>query len=129
MGRGGSALLAEAIAVSGLGPVAEEFHARFSATGRTYEYRIRNALERDPLERLREHHVDTALDVAAMREASTALVGRKDFSAFAAGAGGGRTIRRAGGGSDGPPVRLEITAGAVLARTGGAHRVGGTPVR
>ena len=49
IGRGVNALLPEDIAVSGLGPAAEEFHARFSATGRTYEYRIRNAPERDPL--------------------------------------------------------------------------------
>src|SRR3989449_5151589 len=91
IGRGVNALLPEDIAVSALEPAAEEFHARFSATGRTYEYRIRNAPERDPLERLREHHVDAALDVPAMREACASLLGRKDFSAFAAGPGGGRT--------------------------------------
>ena len=114
IGRGVNALLPEDIAVSGLGPAAEEFHARFSATGRTYEYRIRSAPERDPLERLREHHVDTALDVAAMREASTALIGRKDFSAFAAGPGGVRTIRSAAWCSEGSLVRFEITADAFL---------------
>ena len=114
IGRGVNALLPEDIAVSGLGPAAEEFHARFSATGRTYEYRIRNAPERDPLERLREHHVDTPLDVAAMRDASTALVGRKDFSAFAAGPGGVRTIRSAEWCSEGSLVRFEITADAFL---------------
>src|SRR2546427_11494771 len=97
IGRGVNALLPEEIAVSGLEPAAEEFHARFSATGRTYEYRIRNAPERDPFWRLREHHVDTALDVAAMRDASSALIGRKDFSAFAAGAGGGRAMLRGEG--------------------------------
>jgi len=114
IGRGVNALLPQDIAVSGLEPAAEEFHARFSATGRTYEYRIRNARERDPLGRLREHHVDTALDVAAMRDASRALVGRKDFSAFAAGSGGVRTIRGAEWCSEGSLVRFEITADAFL---------------
>jgi tRNA pseudouridine38-40 synthase len=114
IGRGVNALLPEDIAVSGLGPAAEEFHARFSATGRTYEYRIRNAPERDPLERLREHHIDAALDIAAMREASRLLVGRRDFSAFAAGPGGVRTIRSAQWCSQGPLVLFEITADAFL---------------
>ena len=114
IGRGVNALLPEDIAVSGLGPAAEDFHARFSATGRTYEYRIRNAPERDPLERLREHHVDAALDVPAMREASASLLGRKDFSAFAAGPGGVRTIRSAEWCSEGSLVRFEITADAFL---------------
>jgi tRNA pseudouridine38-40 synthase len=114
IGRGVNALLPEDIAVSGLGPAAEEFHARFSATGRTYEYRIRNAPERDPLERLREHHIDAVLDVAAMREASRVLVGRKDFSAFAAGPGGVRTIRSAEWCLEGTLVRFEIMADAFL---------------
>jgi len=114
IGRGVNALLPEDIAISGLGPAAKDFHARFSATGRTYEYRIRNAPERDPLERLREHHVDAALDVAAMRDASAALIGRKDFSAFAAGPGGVRTIRSAEWCSEGSLVRFEITADAFL---------------
>ena len=114
IGRGVNALLPEDIAVSGLGPAAEDFHARFSATGRTYEYRIRNAPERDPLERLREHHVDAALDVPAMREACASLLGRKDFSAFAAGPGGVRTIRSAEWCSEGSLVRFEITADAFL---------------
>src|SRR5207248_7049972 len=85
IGRGVNALLPQDIAVSALEPAAEDFHARFSATGRTYEYRIRYGRERDPLERRRELHVGGALDVAAMREATERLVGRKDFSSFAAG--------------------------------------------
>src|SRR5207249_514325 len=60
IGRGVNALLPEDIAVSALEPAAEDFHARFSATGRTYEYRIRHGRERDPLERRRELHVGAA---------------------------------------------------------------------
>ena len=115
MGRGVNALLPEDIAVSGLEPAAEDFHARFSATGRTYEYRIRQGPERDPLERLREHHVGGVLDVAAMREASARLIGRRDFSSFASGPGGIREVRRAEWCASEPGrLRFEITADAFL---------------
>ena len=114
IGRGVNALLPEDIAVSALEPAAEDFHARFSATGRTYEYRIRHETERDPLERRRELHIGGPLDVPAMREASTALVGRKDFSSFATGPGGVRTVRSATWCEQGPSVRFEITADAFL---------------
>src|SRR5438445_375524 len=95
IGRGVNALLPQDIAVSAVEPATEDFHARFSATGRTYEYRIRHGRERDPLERRRELHVGGTLDLAAMRDASALLVGRRDFSSFAAGPGGVRSVRRA----------------------------------
>ncbi len=115
IGRGVNALLPEDIAVSALEPAAEDFHARFSATGRTYEYRIRHAPERDPLERRRELHIAGPLDVAAMRDASTQLVGRKDFSSFATGQGGVRSVRSARWCESGPGrLRFEITADAFL---------------
>jgi tRNA pseudouridine38-40 synthase len=115
IGRGVNALLPEDIAVSALEPAAEDFHARFSATERTYEYRIRHAPERDPLERLREHHVSAALDVAAMGDASALLIGRRDFSSFAAGPGGIREVRHAEWCVPGPGgLRFEIAADAFL---------------
>jgi tRNA pseudouridine38-40 synthase len=121
IGRGVNALLPEDIAVSALEPAGEDFHARFSATGRTYEYRIRHAPERDPLERGRELHIAGPLDVAAMRDASTRLVGRKDFSSFAAGPGGVRSVRSARWcGTGTSSVRFEITADAFLRGMGRA---------
>jgi len=115
IGRGVNALLPQDIAVSALEPAAEDFHARFSATGRTYEYRIRYGRERDPLERRRELHVGGALDVAAMREATERLVGRKDFSSFAAGPGGVRSVRSAKWCEpDAGRLRFEIAADAFL---------------
>src|SRR2546423_14224495 len=114
IGRGVNALLPEDIAVSALEPAAEDFHARFSATGRTYEYRIRHAPERDPLERRRELQIAGPLDVAAMRDASTRLVGRKHFSAFPAGPGGCRSLRSATWRERGPALRFEITADTLL---------------
>jgi len=114
IGRGVNALLPEDIAVSALEPAADDFHARFSATGRTYEYRIRHSRERDPLERHRELHLAGPLDLAAMRDASAHVVGRKDFSSFAAGPGGVRSVRSATWCEDGPRLRFQITADAFL---------------
>lgn len=114
MERGVNALLPEDIAISGLEPAADGFHARFSATGRTYEYRIRNAPTRAPLERLRELWHPEPLDADAMREASGRLVRRYDFAAFAAGVSGERTIRRAVWERQDEILRFEIEADAFL---------------
>jgi len=114
LGRGVNALLPEDIAVGAVEQADERFHARFSATSRTYEYRVRNAPARAPLERLRELHLPGTLDVAAMREAAQHLLGRHDFAAFAAGESGERTVRRVGLAQDGAVVRFEIEADAFL---------------
>ncbi len=117
LGSGVNALLPADIAISALEPCGEGFHARFSATGRTYEYRLRNAQARRPLER-REHWFPQTLDLAAMRAAADRLPGRRDFSAFATGEGGIRTVRRATWSSDpsaeGSLLRFEIEADAFL---------------
>lgn len=113
MGRGVNALLPSDIAVSALEPCGDEFHARFSATGRTYEYRLRVGSDRDPLERWAYHH-PVALRLDEMREASTALIGQRDFAAFASGEGGVRTVRRVEWSRDGDLLRFEIEADAFL---------------
>lgn len=112
--RGINALLPADIAVRDVEEASEDFHARFSATGRTYEYRIRTAAQREPLERHREHWLLQALDVAAMAEASALLVGRRDLTAFAVGAHGEREVRRAGWRRDGTLLRFEIEADGFL---------------
>ena len=114
MERGVNALLSSDIAISALEPAAEGFHARFSATGRTYEYRIRNARDRDPLARLYEQWVPDRLDLGAMRDASARLVGRNDFAAFAAGVAGERDVRRAAWRDGDGALRFEIEANAFL---------------
>ncbi len=113
LGKGVNALLPLDIAVSALEPCGDEFHARFSATGRTYEYRLRIGSERDPLERWAYHH-PAALRLDAMREASAALIGRADFGAFATGEGGTRTVRKAEWTSESELLRFEIEADAFL---------------
>jgi len=113
MGRGVNALLPSDIAVSALEPCGDEFHARFSATGRTYEYRLRVGSDRDPLERW-AYHYPVALALDEMREASTVLIGQRDFAAFASGEGGVRTVRRAVWSNEGDLLRFEIEADAFL---------------
>ena len=114
--RGVNALLPQDIAVRELSEADEGFHARFSATGRAYEYRIRCAPQREPLERHREHWVPQALDVDAMERAAARLVGRADFASFAM-AGMRttvRTVRRAEIHREGAVLRFEIEADAFL---------------
>jgi tRNA pseudouridine38-40 synthase len=73
-------------------PVAADFHARFRAAGKRYEYRLflGNA---DPFLRPFVWELDRPqpLDVDAMREAAKVLRGRHDFAAFSALNGDPRT--------------------------------------
>lgn len=62
----------------------ESFHARFDARRKEYRYQIINSAVMPPLLRLQCWHVPRALDVAAMREAASHLIGRHDFRAFTA---------------------------------------------
>ncbi len=63
-------------------PVSSEFHARFSATSRSYRYVILNRQVRSALERNRVWWVYHRLDADRMNEAAQALFGKHDFSAF-----------------------------------------------
>lgn len=60
----------------------EGWHARFSATGRAYRYRILNRNSPPALDRGKVWHVRKALDAAAMHAAAQALTGQHDFTTF-----------------------------------------------
>ena len=62
--------------------VADDFHARYSAVGKRYEYRILNRPDRSALDRARAWHLYGILDLDAMRAAAKHLVGKHDFSSF-----------------------------------------------
>jgi tRNA pseudouridine38-40 synthase len=70
------------IAVVGCEAVSDDWHARFSCTGRAYEYRIANRRAPLTLERDRAWQLGQPLDDAAMHEAAQALVGQHDFTTF-----------------------------------------------
>jgi len=60
----------------------DEFHARFSATGKTYVYRIINAPVMSPFWRRFAHHEARPLDVGRMTAATRLLLGEHDWTAF-----------------------------------------------
>ncbi|MEO8600015.1 MAG: tRNA pseudouridine(38-40) synthase TruA [bacterium] len=66
------------------GHAADKFHARFSATERTYHYVIYNHPVRSPLLTGKVGWVFRTLDENKMRIAAQSLVGVHDFSAFRA---------------------------------------------
>ena len=70
------------IAVTACEVKPDDWHARFSCTGRSYEYRIRNRRAPLTLEKGRAWHVAKPLDHEAMHEAAQALVGLHDFTTF-----------------------------------------------
>lgn len=61
---------------------APDFHARFSATGRRYLFRILDRRAPPALLRGRVWHHRKPLDADAMEAAATLLVGRHDFTTF-----------------------------------------------
>jgi len=80
--RGLNGLLPSDISVRSAERMAENFHARYSARGKLYEYRILNRPDRSALDRSRAWHVRKRLDIQAMRDAASPLLGRHDFSSF-----------------------------------------------
>jgi tRNA pseudouridine38-40 synthase len=75
--------LSKAIQIVSVREVAPDFHARFSAKGKLYEYRI-HVGDADPFTRPFSWAILKPLDVAAMRNAASVLRGRHDFKAFSA---------------------------------------------
>jgi tRNA pseudouridine38-40 synthase len=72
------------VAVLDARTVSEDFHARFSATSRSYVFRILNRRAPPVLECGRVWHVARALDADAMQAGGRHLVGKHDFTTFRA---------------------------------------------
>jgi tRNA pseudouridine38-40 synthase len=70
------------IAVTHCEVVPDDWHARFSCTGRRYLYRIVNRRAPLALQRDRAWQVGTPLDADAMHRAAQVLVGPHDFTTF-----------------------------------------------
>ena len=82
--RGVNALLPDSIAVRWAHPVPDEFHARFSAHGRSYRYLLINRTTRSAIHAGKAGWFHAPLDIAAMQTAAQYLLGEHDFSAFRA---------------------------------------------
>ncbi|MBI2241652.1 MAG: tRNA pseudouridine(38-40) synthase TruA [Magnetospirillum gryphiswaldense] len=74
------------IAIRAAEQVNEDFHARFSAQGRSYLYRIVNRRAPLAIDADRAWWVAVKLDAAAMHQAAQLLLGRHDFTSFRAAA-------------------------------------------
>ena len=67
--------------------VSQNFHARFSAKGKLYRYRIWAAPVLPPLEFGRAWHISGPLDVDGLKATGEKFIGKHDFAAFAASRG------------------------------------------
>jgi tRNA pseudouridine38-40 synthase len=72
----------EPIAIIGCEAVSDEWHARFSCIGRSYEYRILNRRAPLTFEEGLIWRIPQKLDAAAMHEAAQFLIGKHDFTTF-----------------------------------------------
>jgi tRNA pseudouridine38-40 synthase len=82
--RGVNAHLPETVAVRWARAVPADFHARFSATGRGYDYWLLNDPVRSPLHAGRVGWVFRPLNAVAMQAAAGLLLGTHDFTSFRA---------------------------------------------
>ena len=82
LNRALNALTPEDIAVLQVEDAAEGFHAIRDAIEKTYGYQIQHGYILDPLRRRECWFVTRDLDLDAMREAASFLIGRHDFTSF-----------------------------------------------
>ncbi len=93
--NGLNSLLPDDIIIRSCSRIDESFHARFDAKAKTYRYHILNSPLPAAIGRQYRWWIRTPLEVAAMAEAASHLVGRKDFKAFeASGSPRAHTIRQ-----------------------------------
>jgi tRNA pseudouridine38-40 synthase len=82
-----NALLPPAIRVLRCQYASDDFHARFSAKGKTYRYRIWTAPVLPPFEYRRAWHIARTLDLKTLNSAAKYFIGTHDFASFAANRG------------------------------------------
>jgi tRNA pseudouridine38-40 synthase len=75
-----NAILPSSIAINSIFPVARDAHARFSATSRTYQYRIYE--QKDPFLKNRAYFFPFDVDINFMNALSNQLRDHIDFSSF-----------------------------------------------
>jgi tRNA pseudouridine38-40 synthase len=80
--RGLNNFLPPSIAVLEATEMPDEFHPRFSCTGKEYRYLVLSRPDRSPRWRTRTWHRRARLDIEAMTEAASHLIGEHDFAAF-----------------------------------------------
>ena len=114
-----NAHLPEDIRICAAARARPDFHARFDAVRKQYQYRVWNAPAMNPLLRTQAWHVTRALDLPAMRAAARHFVGRHDFASFTANPGYARattqrTLFRCEVRRRGPDLRIVIEGDGFL---------------
>ena len=82
--KGANSLLPSSIRVLWAQHVDQEFHARFSAQSRRYQYWIHNGAERSGIFAGLMTHYPHPLDYQLMHDAAQSLLGEQDFTSFRA---------------------------------------------
>jgi tRNA pseudouridine38-40 synthase len=114
-----NALLPSAIRVLRCRNVSNDFHARLSAKGKIYRYRIWTASVLPPFEYRRAWHIPRPLDLKVVKTAAQHFVGTHDFAGFAANRGKAerstvRTINSVSVRQNGPCVTIEFNGDGFL---------------
>lgn len=113
-----NAALPEDVAVVSAEGAADDFHARFSATARSYRYRIWRPRLRSPFEAHRSWWYPRPLDLDSLQEQAALLPGEHDFRAFTPTETEHdffvRTVEHSRWVEDGDVLAFEITADSFL---------------
>jgi tRNA pseudouridine38-40 synthase len=114
-----NAVLPAAVRILRCQYMSQKFHARFSATGKLYRYRIWAAPVLPPLEFGRAWHISSPLDVDLLKDAGLKFIGQHDFAAFAANRGKKetdttRTISSLRVRRNGPRVTIDVAGDGFL---------------
>ena len=111
-------LLPADIRVKDSSEAAQDFHAQYSATGKTYRYTFYNDKHASAILRATTAHVPGKIDITAMKIAAEYIRGTHDFASFCA-AGSYvkstvRTIYRLEVSSDHPLITIDVTGNGFL---------------
>ncbi len=110
--------LPDDVAVLEADEVGQDFHARHSATARSYRYRIWRRRTPSPFEQHRSYWYPHSLDLQVLADSAELLIGEHDFQAFTPSVTDHpvftRTVRSAAWYERGDALELEITANSFL---------------
>lgn len=111
--------LPDDIAVTSCREVPENFHARYSCTGKEYVYRIWNSRTREPFLRNYTLHYWYPLNLQRLNNAAVEFVGTHDFTSFCAAdsrksSNMARTVTKANWNREGEEIRFSIAADGFL---------------
>ena len=113
-----NALLPADIAVKACREVPADFHARYSATGKTYGYYILNSAIRDPFSERYSWRIARPLDTDRMNQFCKTVLGRHDFAPFSSSGRSVedtvRTVRECMVTREGETVKVSVTADGFL---------------